>query len=117
MRAIDADRLLTDNGLKPNAKRDTDWEERYDTVMLSDVADMIENAPTMPTFGTWYSVNGDVLPEQEQTVLVCYPDGYIQVAKYLGNGDFVDISREYVITYRPPTHWMPLPDAPKKINK
>lgn len=117
MRIIDADKLLEDNGLRPNAKRDAGWEERYDTIMLSDVADMIENAPTLPTFGTWYPVNGDILPGWEQSVLVCDPDGGIQVAKYLGNGDFVDISREYVIAYSLPTHWMPLPDAPKHNEK
>lgn len=63
-----------------------------------------------PTVGGWISVE-DRLPEEGQSVLVHYVDGWMPVAHLL-NGKWYQSGGE--TSWLSVTHWMPLPEPPKE---
>ena len=58
----------------------------------------------------WISVK-DRLPEEKQSVLVHYVDGWMPIA-FLLNGKWYQSGGE--TSWLSVTHWMPLPEAPKE---
>ena len=64
---------------------------------------------TVPRQGEWISVS-DRLPEEKQKVLLYSPTDGINIGHRLD-----EVGRFYVSKPYPdrPTHWMPLPEAPK----
>lgn len=84
-------------------------EQRFSSGVLETmdfVMKKIDDAPTVPTFGHWISVN-DRLPEDGH-FLVCHKGGEV----------YMDYMTEF---YRPKfkkvdatSYWMPLPESPKE---
>ena len=58
----------------------------------------------------WRSVD-DQLPKDSERVLCCTATGYIYIDFYTTNTMYGSI---WFQTERKPTHWMPLPEKPKK---
>ena len=72
----------------------------------------------------WISLK-DRIPPQDVYVLVCFFDSrkdvemeHVEIAARL-NSQWVDAANGEVITSKHsfPTHWMPIPDTPKKLEK
>lgn len=72
-------------------------------------------------WGEWISVN-DKLPEYSQLVLIYTKWGTVSICRYSGKHELFNAYDEW---WRPlaklfcikPTHWMPLPEPPKKGGK
>lgn len=67
-------------------------------------------AATQPKYGEWISVS-DRLPEEKQSVLVHYVDGWMPIA-FLLDGKWYQSGGE--TSWLIVTHWMPLPELPKE---
>ena len=56
----------------------------------------------------------DEKPEEWETVVVRFSDGFYDLAVYLSNGQGWDIGDGLYHKSEEVTHWMPLPPAPKE---
>ena len=92
MRLIDADALMEDNGLKDATKyANKDAEQQahsYSTLMLYEIADMIEDAPTVEAKPEWIPCS-EKLPEKRYWCLALFKEPYTgfvglpKIAEYL----------------------------------
>lgn len=115
VRPIDANALKRYMGLEEAVKYGNKTDEQrhnsYDTLMKYEIADCIDDMPTIETEQNWISVK-DRLPEEETEVL-CY------LGNAVGKGIVVAFRRRgdwYFDGWTCPTvtHWMPLPQPPKE---
>lgn len=122
-RAIDADALMKKYGLDNAAKYGNKTAEEqafsYDTMFMYEIADMIEDAPTIEPKPKWISVK-DRLPKEHGEYIIHVEnltgfhalDRNVFEATYaFGQWLFDGCSDNRV------THWMPLPEPPEKEEK
>lgn len=126
-RLIDANALLEANGLSECTKYDNNTAERqkrsYDTMMMYEIKDMIEDAPTIETFGSWISAE-DRMPKENMsgeygskfsdTVFVAVKNKNtgqtFTTTDFVLNGDWYIHGRESKTLNV--IYWMPLPEIP-----
>ena len=116
-------RLIDANALKDSVKETyCDVCNSYNRVKcracnLDDAMSLIDDAPTVPTFGEWVSVK-DRSPENGQNILVASAKTGTQ---YVSHKDLIYfdpdgnacVPTSYLQTFVF-THWAPLPEPPKE---
>lgn len=93
-----------------------DWDEISKNAVIEAINTIIVDGKTVSEWieeikaRRWISVK-DRLPEEKQSVLVHYVDGWMPIA-FLINGKWYQSGGE--TSWLSVTHWMPLPEAPKE---